>query len=261
MRPQTYSANRHTIYAFGINITLREILASVTIISFMLLAGFLISDKINNSIQDKNEEYQKAVKLNTSQEFQYGLRTDVGNAFCYGELSAVDTVSYPEIDGEYMYISKTREEYRMHTREVTKTRTGPDGKTETYTETEIYYSWDTISSERLHSDELTFNDVVFPYSKFDVPLSHYITTIYKWSDVRYVYYGTDTDFTGTLYTKISDHTIADQSRFFQGKTPDETLESLISSSGAALIFFWLFWIALIAGIIFYFCSRENAWLE
>lgn len=261
MRPQTYSTNRHAIYAFGINITMREILASVTIISFMLLAGFLISDKINNSIQDKNEEYQKAVKLNTSQEFLYGLRTDVGNAFCYGELSAVDTVSYPEIDGEYMYISKTREEYRMHTRVVTKTRPGPNGTTQTYTTTEIYYSWDTISSERLHSNELTFNDVVFPYSKFDVPSSHYITTIYKWSDVRYVYYGTDTDFNGTLYTKIYDHTVADQSRFFPVQTPDETLESLVSSSGAALIFFWLFWIAIIAGIIFFFYSRENAWLE
>lgn len=261
MRPQTYSTNRHAIYAFGINITMREILASVTIISFMLLAGFLISDKINNSIQDKNEEYQKAVKLNTSQEFLYGLRTDVGNAFCYGELSAVDTVSYPEIDGEYMYISKTREEYRMHTRVVTKTRPGPNGTIQTYTTTEIYYSWDTISSERLHSNELTFNDVVFPYSKFDVPSSHYITTIYKWSDVRYVYYGTDTDFNGTLYTKIYDHTVADQSRFFPVQTPDETLESLVSSSGAALIFFWLFWIAIIAGIIFFFHSRENAWLE
>lgn len=261
MRPQTYSTNRHAIYAFGINITMREILASVTIISFMLLAGFLISDKINNSIQDKNEEYQKAVKLNTSQEFLYGLRTDVGNAFCYGELSAVDTVSYPEIDGEYMYISKTREEYRMHTRVVTKTRPGPNGTIQTYTTTEIYYSWDTISSERLHSNELTFNDVVFPYSKFDVPSYHYITTIYKWSDVRYVYYGTDTDFNGTLYTKIYDHTVADQSRFFPVQTPDETLESLVSSSGAALIFFWLFWIAIIAGIIFFFYSRENAWLE
>ena len=261
MHPQTCSAKNHTFYAFGIEITLREILASVTIVAFMLLAGFLISDSINNSIQDKNEEYQKAVKLNTSQEFRYGLRTDVGNAFCYGDLSAVDTVSYPEIDGEYMYISKSLEEYRMHTRQVTKTRTGPDGKTETYTETEIYYSWDTISSEQLHSNELTFNDVVFPYSKFDVPSSHYITTIYKWSDVRYVYYGTDTDFTGTLYTKISDHTITDQSRFFQDKTPDETLDTLISSSCAALIFFWLFWIALTAGIVFFFYSHENAWLE
>lgn len=261
MRPRTYSTNRHTSYAFGIEITLREILASVTIVAFMLLAGFLISDSINNSVQDKNEEYQKAVKLNTSQEFQYGLRTDVGNAFCYGELSVVDPVSYPEVDGEYMYISKSREEYRMHTRQVTKTRTGPDGKEETYTETEIYYSWDTISSEQLHSNELTFNDVIFPYSKFDIPSSHYIDTIYTWATVRYVYYGTDTDFTGTLYTKISDHTIADQSRFFQDKTPDETLASLISSSGAVLIFFWIIWIVLTSGIVFFFYSRENAWLE
>ena len=149
----------------------------------------------------------------------------------------------------------------MHTRVVTKTIPGPNGTTQTYTETEIYYSWDTISSERLHSSELTFNDVVFPYSKFDVPSSHYITTIYKRSNLRYVYCGKDTDFTGTLYTKISGHTITDQSRFFKDKTPDETLESLISSSEAALIFFWLFWIALTAGIVFFFYSHENAWLE
>ena len=57
MRQRTYLTNRKTFYAFGIEITLREILASVTIVAFMLLAGFLISDSINNSIQDKNEEY------------------------------------------------------------------------------------------------------------------------------------------------------------------------------------------------------------
>ena len=29
------------------------------------------------------------------------MRTNVGNAFVYGDLKAVDTVTYPEIGGEY----------------------------------------------------------------------------------------------------------------------------------------------------------------
>lgn len=40
--------------------------------------------------------------------FQYGKDTNVGNAFVYGDLKAVDTVTYPEIGGEYMYVEKSK---------------------------------------------------------------------------------------------------------------------------------------------------------
>lgn len=117
-------------FDFGdFEITKREILASISIIAMMLLIGFVISGRISNYILDRNEKYNKAIKIESSDLFEYGMRTNVGYAFVYGDLKAVDTVSYPEINGEYMYIEKIEEHYNMHTRTVTTT----DSKGKTHT--------------------------------------------------------------------------------------------------------------------------------
>lgn len=92
-------------------ITEREILASISIIAVMILVGILISGKISEYLMDKNEKYNKAVKIESQEMFQYGMDTNVGNAFVYGDLKAVDTVTYPEINGEYMYVEKVKERY------------------------------------------------------------------------------------------------------------------------------------------------------
>ena len=92
-------------FDFGdFEITKREILASISIIAMMLLIGFVISGRISNYILDRNEKYNKAIKIESSDLFEYGMRTNVGYAFVYGDLKAVDAVSYPEINGEYMYM-------------------------------------------------------------------------------------------------------------------------------------------------------------
>lgn len=131
-------------FDFGdFEITKREILASISIIAMMLLIGFVISGRISNYILDRNEKYNKAIKIESSELFEYGMRTNVGYAFVYGNLKAVDTVSYPEINGEYMYIEKIEEHYNMHTRTVTTT----DSKGKTHTKTETYWSWDYAGSE------------------------------------------------------------------------------------------------------------------
>ena len=111
-------------FDFGnFEITKREMLASISIIAIMLLIGLLIAGKISDYQLDKNERYNKAVKIETQELFEYGMRTNVGNAFVYGDLEAVDTVTYPEIGGEYMYIEKVKEKYTMHTRQVAHTTT------------------------------------------------------------------------------------------------------------------------------------------
>lgn len=93
-------------FDFGdFKITKREILASISIIAVLLLIGFIISGKISDHAMDKNEKYNKAVKIKEQDLFEYGMRTDIGNAFIYGDLEAVDTVTYPEIGGKYMYKS------------------------------------------------------------------------------------------------------------------------------------------------------------
>lgn len=79
-------------------------MASISIIAVMLLIGVLIGGKVSDYQMDMNEKYNKAAKIETSELFEYGMRTDIGNAFVYGDLLAVDTVTYPEIGGAYILL-------------------------------------------------------------------------------------------------------------------------------------------------------------
>ena len=242
-------------FDFGdFEITKREILASISIIAIMLLIGVLISGKISERQMDKNEIYNKAVKIEDDNMFEYGMRTNIGNAFVYGDLEAVDTVTYPEIGGEYMYVEKVEEHYNMHTRTVTTTING-----KTQTRTEMYYSWDWAGSEDKKCTEVSFLGVTFESNKIDIPGTDYIETIKESSRVRYKYYGTKTKHTGTIFTELKDGTIKDNTRFYTDRNITETLEMLESGSG--LVFFWIFWIILIIACVYGFYYIDNNWLE
>ena len=246
-------------FDFGdFEITKREILASISIIAVMILIGVLISSKISEHQMDKNEIYNKAVKIESTDLFQYGMDTNVGNAFVYGDLKAVDTVTYPEIDGEYMYVEKVKEKYTKHTRTVTKTRT-VNGKSQSYTTTETYWTWDRVGSEDKKCNEVTFCGITFNVSKFNIPSSHHIDTIKESSHIRYKYYGVETEFTGTIFTDLRDKTISDNTNFYNGMNIEETVEYLESSGGE--IIFWIFWILLTGGCVYGFFYIDNKWLE
>lgn len=239
-------------------ITKREIIVSVSIVAVLLLVGLLISGKISEAQMDRNEVYNKAAKIDSTDMFTYGMRTDIGNAFVYGNLAAVDTVTYPEIGGGYMYIEKIKERYTMHTKQVAHTRT-VNGKTETYYTTETYWSWDRVGSEDLMCKELMFCDVVFDAAKIVIPGTDYIDTVKESSSVRYKYYGTRTEFTGTIFTALKDQSISDMTQFFSGRTIGETVELLESGSG--LVIFWIFWIVLTGACVYGFYYIDNRWLE
>lgn len=253
-----YYGRRRKGFNFGdFEITKREILASVSIIAVMLLIGVLISSKISEHQMDKNEVYNKAVKIESQNMFEYGMRTNVGNAFVYGDLEAVDTVTFPEIDGEYMSIEKVKERYTRHTRTVTKTRT-VNGKTQTYTETEVYWTWDAIGRWSEHCNKVTFLGVEFDYGQIYKPSEHHIDTQKESSCIRYVYYGSNTKYTGTIFANLRDKTINDAS-FYNGTNIKETIDCLESSIG--VIIFWILWILLIGGCVFVFYRINNKWLE
>lgn len=246
-------------FNFGdFTITVREIIASISIIAVMILIGVLISEKISEQQIDKNEIYNKAVKIDSSELFQYGMDTNIGNAFVYGDLEAVDTVSFPEIEGEYLYIEKVKERYTRHTRLVTKTRT-VNGKTKSYTTTETYWTWDRVDSEEQKAKEISFCDIIFSIDKIELPNSEYIVTIKESSNIRYKYYGIGTKFTGTIFTDLRNKTISDNTSFYNNMTIEETVNYLESSGG--VIMFWIFWIILTGACIFGFFYIDNRWLE
>lgn len=203
---------------------------------------------------DKNEIYNKAVKIESQEMFQYGMDTNVGNAFVYGDLKAVDTVTYPEIGGEYMYVEKVKERYTRHTRKVRHS----NGKTTWYT-IETYWTWDRVGSEDIKSKEISFCDIVFSSSKIELPGTNYIDTIKESSHIRYKYYGVGTKYTGTIFTDLRDKTISDNNNFYNNSTIDETIEYLESSVGTVI--FWIFWVILIGLAVFGFYYLDNRWLD
>lgn len=242
-------------------ITKREIISSIVIISFMLIIGFIISDKISDWQNDKNAEYQKAIHIEDTEMFKYGMQTNVGNAFIYGDLEAVDTVTYQEIGGEYIYIEKVEERYERHEEWIDD----KDGKKRK----KVTYEWETENEEEKHADEIKFCEIVFPYGKIQLPGAVYIDTInggreWSWKSgehvkVRYKYFGVLTAYTGTIYTDLRNNTITENSSFYKDCTIDEALEKCTSSIGS--IIFWICWIVLTAALVVGFYYLDNRWLE
>lgn len=236
-------------------ITKREVLVSIAIISIMLLIGLVIHGNINDRLMLEYQKYNTALQIdNDSELFNYGIKTNIGNAFVYGDLKAVDTVTYPEIGGEYSYVKKVKEKYTKHTRIVTYT----DSDGDTHTKIEEYWTWDYVDSWSKHCNKISFLDVEFDYGAIDFPSSHYITTQKESSKIRYKYYGTDTKFTGTIYTELNNNTV-NNSKFHNNMNIKETMESM--KSGWQLILFWFFWIALTGCCVYGFYYLDNWWLE
>lgn len=243
------------MYYNNFKITKREVLVSIIIISIMLLIGFVIHGNINDALMLKYQKYNTALQIENDKDlFAYGMKTNVGNAFVYGDLKAVDTVTYPEIGGEYMYIEKVKEKYTMHTQTYTTT---VNGKAQVKTRT--YWSWDRVGSEDKKCKKISFCDIVFNSNKIHIPSTDYIDTIKESSHIRYKYYGTKTKYTGTIFTELKDNTISDGTNFYNNMTISETIEYL--ESGSELVIFWIAWIILICGCVYGFYYLDNRWLE
>ena len=247
------------ICLIDMEITKREIIVSVAIVAIMLTVGIFISSYINSSHIDKVQEYNTALPVDTKELFEYGMKTSVGNAFVYGELTVVDPVSYEEIDGDYWYVKRTLEEYRKHTRVVEETYKDRDGKTKTRTKTEEYWTWDAIRSDSKSCTTVVFLGVTFDQSKFGHPYSYHIDTVSAGHHKRYVFNGVPTEFKGTIYTKLYDGDISRSNSLRVNQNIDEAREALISFNWVWV--FWVFWVLLIAGLIVGFYYIDNRWLE
>lgn len=238
---------------FGIEITKREILASITIIGVMVILGILINNKINEAAEEKSYTYNNALKINEDTElFQYGMKTSVGNALVYGKLTYVDGVSYDDVKGKYMYIKRVKEQYTAHTRVV------KSGKT---SRTETYYTWDEVDSELKASNQIQFCGVKFKRSELDpykyIDLRHIKTTKARFN-IRYVYYGY-VGSVGTLFCNIKNNKL-NNTTYYENDTIDETLDAAEPKTWKNVLF-WIMWSLVIVLLVYKFCEFENRWLD
>ena len=241
------------------SISKREILISIAIIAVMIIFGLMIHGSIEDSIMLKNQEYNLALQIDNNKDmFQYGMQTNVGNAYVYGTLKCLDPVTFEEIGGAYSAVEKVKEKYTRHTRIVTETYTDSKGNVHSRTREEEYWTWDEVDRWSKRATKISFVDVEFDYGKIKFPSASCIKTIKESSKIRYVYYGAPIEATGTLYTKLENNTI-NESSFHRNWTIEQTHE--YHTSSGALILFWIGWTLLIGLLVFGFVYIDNHWLE
>lgn len=239
-------------------ITKREVIGSVVIVAFMLIIGFAISENMRQSLLEDYQIYDTATKIDDKELFEYGMETNVGHSFVYGELKTLDPVSYPEVSGEYSYIKKEKQEYRNHPKKVEKEYRDSKGKKRKKVVVEDHWTWDTIKTESKNATQISFLDIEFAYEKIPFPSSHQIDIVNTGYHKRNVYYGTGTAFQGTIFTSLKENTI-NNTKFYENKTIMQTIQSL--ETGIELVIFWIIYIFIIAGVVFVFYYFENKWLN
>lgn len=235
--------------------TKREVLFSIVIVAVMLLFGFMISGAIDNAHMEKCEEYNKALQIDNDQsEFEYGMRTNIGNAFVYGDLICLDPVTYSEIGGEYSHVEKVKQKYTEHT----KTEIYEDEDGNTHTRIVTYWEWDDVSHDDIYSTKISFCGVEFAYGTIPYGYDSYITTIKESGYIRYQYYGSPIKSDGTIYAKLEDNTIS-KVDFYEHSSIESTINRITSNVGTVI--FWIFWIILIIASVIGFYFIDNRWLE
>ena len=237
-------------------ITKREIIFSIAIICVLLVIGFVISQGISDNIAKKNQEYDCALQIESEEQFRYGMKTNVGNAFVYGDYISLDPVTTSAFNGSYSYLAKYTEEYTKHERTVKYKDS--DGKEKT--RTEEYWTWDRIKSEYWSSSYCTFLNVGFSASLFILPQESYITTLPAGYHLRHKWYGKPANYKGTIYTKLANNTIT-KSDLIDNKNTLQTLNYLKAINSSGLTWFWVGWIILIVVATIGFYYVENKWLE
>lgn len=252
----------------------REILCSIAIVFLFILVGFFIDGKICDRIDEENEVYLRAARIEESPEqFDYALRTGFGDTLVFGQIQAVDPVSFPELKNTYLAVEKIREEYTRHTRRVSY----KVGKT-THYRTETYYTWDYKGTSELSADQVSFCGVQFPADTFHISdwtrLSLNEDTVdqsslkalkgnylYEDADTRYYFSAIPATLTGTVFAALHHQKIEGTAEFYCGQSIEEVVAEHLKSATMYRIIFWCVWIFFCGVIIFVFAYFDNKWLE
>lgn len=242
-------------------VTKRETLVAIAITLALIGLGIIISEAIKNNVNESNEKYYKALKINNDEEmFKYAIKTNVGYTLASGTIRAINGISIDELDGIYLSIKKVKEEYRKHYREEKHTRIKSDGTEEIYYTTEEYWTWDYVEEEKIHVDMFNFLGVDFDYDTIEFYNQSYNTTKEVEYHIRYKYYTIPSEFEGTLFTYINNNTIT-QNKFSINKTINEIVKSKEDDVNFINAIFWITWIIFITLIDFGYVYLENNYLE
>lgn len=241
-------------------ITKREILASVTILAIMVGIGVWLSAPILSKATERYFAVASSVVANTDEEFDYISRTNAGRFLANGTLSVIDTVRIEELPGVYSSIKKVKEEYRLHTEVYTTT----DSKGRATTHVRTYYSWDEVEDWNYKAERAMFcgkefkiNEVYKVRTQEDTIIK-VKTKIFE-NDTRYVYYTAPVSFDGIMLGNAMNRKY-DDPKFINGLTAEQYIKKAERKLNENTIIFWILWGLLTVGMIIGFYALENKWL-
>lgn len=247
---------KRTFYIGKIEITIREILFSAIILSFLIGIGVWLSNPILKHVNENALETASCVKISDPEKFGYIRRTNAGNFLAEGMLVS-DAVSIPELSGAYMAIKKQKEKYTMHVQTYTTT----DGKGHTTVHTRTYWSWDVVHTDKWVSDSITFLDQRFALKNIEYSWStSYNTMIKESSDIRYVYYTHPVSAKGVM-RGMADNKSYQNLSFQENVTIEKIIEKAENRIKNSPIVFFVLWTIFIIFAIICFYAIENRWLE
>ena len=264
------------------DITKREVLFSVIIVFIMLFIGFFVHDKMEQKYIEDEEKYYKSLKIESNEQFDYSLKTNVGNSLLYGVCKANGSVTIPELTNEYSVVVRHIERYTKHI----ETKTVKDSEGNTKTVKEVTYSWDDKGDSKYEVDSYLFMGKSFKKEFFHFGEGYLIylnnskvsdryqnsirgNYIYKngiyihnEGDLRFYYTGYPTKFTGTMFATLKNNGInSNETEFYYNQNISDVLESKsekINTFGKSFRFFWGL---LIVGVVVLFYYLDNHWLE
>lgn len=266
---------KRTVYSnLYMEITLREILVSIAI--FLVLSG--IGHLIYGNIDDKSviKKYETAQIIEDNKEkLDYLINTKFGNVLVSStfKTSDKDAVKFDEINGKYAFIKRVKERNTMHTRTVCS----GSGKNN-ICRTETYWTWDYVDSDRKYAKNIDFLGYSFDGEKLlnqvtkkNLKLSEKIYKqkykkikdkyVYETSDVRYYYEYIPLNFKATIFTNTRDKEIFKDYTLFYEKTPEQAVENIKSTTKNSKLLFIVVWSLMSAGVIFWYISLDNNYLE
>lgn len=255
-------------------ITLREILVSIAI--FLVLSG--IGHLIYGNIDDKSviKKYETAQIIEDNKEkLDYLINTKFGNVLVSStfKTSDKDAVKFDEINGKYAFIKRVKERYTMHTRTVCS----GSGKN-SICRTETYCTWDYVDSDSKYAKNIDFLGYSFDGEKLlnQVPNKNLKLSkkmykqeykkikskyVYETSNVRHYYEYIPLNFKATIFTNTRDKEIFKDYTLFYEKTPEQAVENIKSTTKTSKLLFIVVWSLMSAGVIFWYISLDNNYLE
>ena len=213
------------------------------VLGFLLVMGAGATGYALHHANEYNRQFDNAYEIQNEDD----LKHSSGNSFIYGELKAVDTVSLPEISGEYMYLKKIKQVYTKH-KKLIPIRSG---KTVVMNPS-YYHSWDDEEVDEVYSKNLSIMGMTLPLSKVEsLPEPEYVATIKESDEICYVYYGCPNIYTGTIYTYINDSDIYGMSKFFTKSIQDTKKELKVNKVKIVIAMIIWFIFSVVVSLIIY----------